>query len=129
LCDIIEARLDEMFGMIFESIKSVPETKELTLAVITGGTAIMPGITLLLKRFLEKVEVNVSVKVGVPNLSGPIHFKKIEDKYKSPFYSTIVGLVITGLYNKIGSDDIIGSPIITKIVEYFKNILNKRGGK
>ncbi|MCK5684741.1 cell division protein FtsA [bacterium] len=129
LCDIIEARLEEIFGMIYESIKSLPETKELTMAVVTGGTSRMPGITLLLKRFLESLGVKVSVKLGVPNLSGPIHFKKIEDKYKNPLYSTIIGLVITGLYNKIGSDDIIGSPLITKIVDYFRSILNKRGGK
>lgn len=129
LSEIIEARLEEIFSMIFENLKDIPESKEITLVSLTGGVARLPGISSVFKKHLEEMGIVVPVKIGIPDLAGPIHFKKFEEKYKSPFYSTILGLVITGLYNKIGSDEVIGNPLITKVIEYFKNIINRRGGK
>ncbi|MEK6759853.1 MAG: cell division protein FtsA [Deltaproteobacteria bacterium] len=87
LCEIIEARVEEIFDLVKREIqKSGYESLVNSGVVITGGTAAMEGITELAEQVF-----NLPVRRGLPiNISGLV------DVVRSPMYSTGVGLVQYG---------------------------------
>jgi cell division protein FtsA len=87
ICEIIEARLEEIFTMINKELKTIGRDKLLPAGVIlTGGTAKMPGAVDLAKNIL-----------GLPAQTGfPVHMGGLVDKVDDPSFVTSVGLILWG---------------------------------
>jgi cell division protein FtsA len=84
LCEIIELRMEEILTMAYkEIVKSGYEDILAAGVVLTGGTALMKGITELAEHIF-----NMPVRRG-----SPIGFGGLTDVVNSPMYSTGVGLV------------------------------------
>lgn len=87
LCEIIEPRAEEMFGLIHAEIqKSGFEDLLASGVVITGGAAVMEGMV----EIGEEV-MGLPVRLGLPGRVGGL-----ADVVRSPKYSTGVGLVLYG---------------------------------
>ncbi len=87
---IIEPRMEEILNMAYrEIIKSGFEDILAAGVVLTGGTAIMPGITELAEHIF-----NMPVRRGCPAGVGGL-----ADVVNSPMYATGVGLVVYGSRN------------------------------
>lgn len=84
LAHIIEARIEETFGLIMQEIKRSGYDGLLPAGmVLTGGTSALPGINRIASEVL-----GMSVRTAQPeNLTGLV------DKLDSPAYSTSVGLL------------------------------------
>jgi cell division protein FtsA len=84
LAHIIEARVEEMLGLVLQEIKRSGYDGLLPAGlVLTGGSSALPGIRTLASRVL-----NVPVRIAQPeNLIG------MTDRLYSPAYSTSVGLL------------------------------------
>ena len=84
LAHIIEARVEETFGLILQEIKRSGYDGLLPAGVVlTGGTSALPGISRVAGDVL-----GMPVRTGQPeNLTGLV------DKLNSPMYSTSVGLL------------------------------------
>lgn len=92
----INMRMEEMFQLIIQEIKRSGYDNLLPAGlVLTGGTALMPGIDKLGSEVL-----GMPVRIGKPeNLSGMI------DQLDSPMYSTAVGLLYWPLMMKNVMED------------------------
>ncbi len=88
LCQIIQARMEQIFTMVKASIiKNTNDSiKQLSGNIIlTGGGAMMDGVVEL----AQNVFKTSSVRLGVPeNLGG------IEEDYRRPDFATVIGLVL-----------------------------------
>ncbi|MBN2468305.1 MAG: cell division protein FtsA [Deltaproteobacteria bacterium] len=87
LCEIIEPRAEELFELIHkEIIKS--ELGELIGSgiVLTGGSALMPGI----KEMAEKM-LRLPVRIGYPQRT-----RGLTEVVNNPMYATAVGLLLYG---------------------------------
>lgn len=84
LAHIIEARIEETFGLILQEIKRSGYDGLLPAGVVlTGGTSALPGIS--------KVASDV---LGMPvRVAQPENLKGLVDKLNSPAYSTSIGLL------------------------------------
>ncbi len=84
LAHIIEARVDEIFGMVLQEIKRSGYDGLLPAGmVLTGGSSALPGIRPLASRVL-----NLPVRIAQPeNLIG------MTDRLHGPAFSTCVGLL------------------------------------
>jgi cell division protein FtsA len=84
LCDIIEARVEEIALMVRDVLESSGYRGLLPAGVVlTGGTAQLAGITDVTSRIFE-----MPVRVGVPT-----ELEGLVDTISSPAYATSVGLV------------------------------------
>lgn len=89
VCEIAEARLNEIFSMVKDELKSIDRDEMLPAgAVLVGGGAKLEG----LQQFVKKT-LNLPVQIGKPifEVSG------IVDKLDDPQYSTAVGLMLWGI--------------------------------
>jgi cell division protein FtsA len=89
VCEIVEARLNELFSMIKDELKSIERDEMLPAgAVLVGGGAKLEG----LQQFAKKI-LNLPVQIGQPifEVSG------IVDKMDDPEYATAVGLLLWGI--------------------------------
>ncbi len=88
LCQIIQARMEQIFTMVKSAIiKNTNDSiKQLSGNIIlTGGGAMMDGVVNL----AQNVFKTSSVRLGVPeNLGG------IEEDYRRPDFATVIGLVL-----------------------------------
>lgn len=84
LAHIIEARIEETFGLILQEIKRSGYDGLLPAGmVLTGGTAALPGINKI-----------ASAVLGMPvRVAQPENLKGLVDKLNSPAYSTSIGLL------------------------------------
>ncbi|MCQ3937904.1 MAG: cell division protein FtsA [Chloroflexi bacterium] len=84
LAHIIEARIEETFGLILQEIKRSGYDGLLPAGmVLTGGTAALPGINKI-----------ASAVLGIPvRVAQPENLKGLVDKLNSPAYSTSIGLL------------------------------------
>lgn len=87
LCDIVEARMEEIFQIINYRIKQSGYGEEITAGmVVTGGASGMQGVPELAEEI-----VDMPVRLGEPwGVSGLI------DVVSNPKYATAVGLVLYG---------------------------------
>ncbi|HEY6010579.1 MAG TPA: cell division protein FtsA [Nitrospirota bacterium] len=90
LCEIIEPRVEELFGMIQQRLKKTGfEDMFASGVVLTGGTALMEGVQDAAERYL-----GLPIRRGAPrNIGG------LMDVVNSPIYATGVGLVLYGAEN------------------------------
>ena len=91
LCEIIEPRVEELFGMIQQRLKKTGyEDLCASGIVLTGGVALLEGIQDAAERF-----IGLPVRRGTPkNIGG------LMDVVNSPIYATGVGLVLHGAANQ-----------------------------
>jgi cell division protein FtsA len=88
LHQVIEARVEEMFQMLRVEVRRVGYEGLLPAGVVlTGGTALLPGI-----EEIARDVMNMPVRIGVPSGLGGL-----ADTIDSPAYATGVGLVRWGL--------------------------------
>lgn len=91
VAEIIEARLNEIFGMIKEQLGTVDREGMLPAGVVlTGGGSKLAGLTEYVKDYLR-----LPVQPGSPllEISGLI------DKLDDPSYATCIGLMIWGIFD------------------------------
>lgn len=90
VAEIIEARLEEIFSMVNKELKIIEREKLLPAgAVITGGSAKIPGVVDLAKNIL-----------GLPAQIGfPIPLGGLVDKVDEPSFVTSIGLILWALEN------------------------------
>ncbi len=95
LCDIIEARVEEILHMVLGELHDSGYKSVLPAGVVlTGGTASLSGIAQVAARVLE-----MPVRIGIPGeLEGLI------DTISSPAYATSVGLVRWSFREGTGAD-------------------------
>lgn len=87
LCEIAEARLEQIFMMTKQMIENSPVRNKIYAGVVlTGGTSLMHGITQLAERIFE-MPAKVGIPQGLKGMSGVV---------SSPIYSTGIGLVLHG---------------------------------
>jgi cell division protein FtsA len=88
VAEIIEARLDEIFLLVNKELKSIGKEKLLPAgAVLTGGSAKLPGAVDLAKRAL-----------GLPAQTGfPIPLGGLVDKVDDPAFVTSLGVMLWGV--------------------------------
>lgn len=87
LCEISEARLEQIFMMAKQMVESSPARDRIFGGIVlTGGTSLMHGIVDLAERVFE-----MPVKVGMPH-----GLKGMSGVVSSPIYSTAIGLVLHG---------------------------------
>ncbi|MBI5694498.1 MAG: cell division protein FtsA [Nitrospirae bacterium] len=89
LSEIIEPRIEEIFGLVMKEIRKTSfEDRIASGVVITGGSAIMDGIPEAAERIME-----IPARRGLPmNIGGLV------DVVNSPMYATGVGLVLFGAH-------------------------------
>ena len=129
LAQIIEARVEEIIGLVLQEIKRSGYDGLLPAGmVLTGGSSAMPGI-----RTLANSVLGVPVRIAKPeNLVGMV------DKLESPAYSTRVGLLRwaflmsefippgnhkRGSYSRSGSDTQGGGTRMEKIRSWLSRLL------
>jgi cell division protein FtsA len=90
LCEIIEARVEELFQLVREEIRNTAYEDLLASGVVlTGGTSQLPGI----QDIAEDV-LGLPIRFGTPKKIGGL-----VDVVRSPAYATGVGLVLYGAKN------------------------------
>lgn len=87
VAEIIEARLEEIFTLVNKELKLIGKERLLPAgAVITGGTAKLPGCVDLAKNVL-----------ALPSQTGfPIPLGGLVDKVDDPAFATAIGLILWG---------------------------------
>jgi len=90
VAEIIEARLEEIFSLVNKELKTIGKDRLLPAgAVLTGGTAKLPGVVDSAKKVL-----------GLPAQTGfPIPLGGLVDKVDEPSFATAVGLLIWDMEN------------------------------
>ncbi|MDD4363628.1 MAG: cell division protein FtsA [Atribacterota bacterium] len=84
LVDIIEPRVQEIFNMIKDDLERANYYNAITQGVVlTGGTALLPGIAELSEKVFGK-----NAHIGKPNYKG-----ELGDLINEPRFSTVVGLI------------------------------------
>lgn len=94
--EIVEARITEIFELAVENIEAAGYEYKLPAGVvITGGTAMIPGITAIAKKVFK-----VPARIGFPRgLEG------LTDGISSPAYAAPQGLVLYALHDEIYRGD------------------------
>ena len=122
LAHIIEARVEEIFELVFQEIKRSGYDGLLPAGmVLTGGSSLLPGIRPLASKIL-----------GLPvRLSRPENLVGLVDQLNSPAFSTSVGLLYFALamnestmparggrfVSKVG-----GSDLLSRVLDFLKKI-------
>jgi cell division protein FtsA len=129
LAEIIEARVEEIFGLVLQEIKRSGYDGLLPAGmVLTGGTSALPGI-----RTLANQVLGVPVRIAQPeNIVGMV------DRLNSPAFSTGVGLLRWAFlfsefipqgdgrrttYLRTGSDTQGGGTTMEKLRNWFRRLL------
>jgi len=86
ICEIVQPRMAEIFGMIREKIAPVLKSRQLSgNVIITGGGALLPGVVELASEVFQ----TQAVRIGLPG-----NFGGLTSEYRSPDYATVLGLVL-----------------------------------
>jgi len=115
IAEIIEARLNEIFGMVSAELRKIGRDGLLPAgAVLTGGGAKLPGIVEAAKDSLQ-----MAASLGFPH-----QFSGMVDKLDSPQYTVATGLMLWGLEDESSPGaffDEKANPrdIIKKIISWF----------
>jgi len=120
LCDIIEPRVEEMLQMVLQEIKQSGYADSATAGVVlTGGTALLPGIVELAEDVFR-----LPARCGVPTGIGGL-----VEMVNSPMYATGVGLLQFALkqhhYGRFqkSTDDHLFSKIYHRMRDWFGEFL------
>lgn len=109
LCEIAEARLEQIFMMAKQMVDASPVRNKIYAGVVlTGGTSLMHGIAELAERIFE-MPAKVGLPQGLKGMSGVV---------SSPIYSTGIGLVLHGLTSEPPSSHYYSNGNIFRKVAY-----------
>ncbi|HLD21570.1 MAG TPA: cell division protein FtsA [Patescibacteria group bacterium] len=87
IAEIIEARMEEIFKMIQNELRSINRDSKLPSGIVfAGGGAKLNGLI-----DMAKTHFRTSASIGVPN-----HILTAIDKVNDPVYATAIGLVLWG---------------------------------
>lgn len=87
LAAVIEPRVEELFSLVHQVVRESGYEELLSSGIVlTGGTAMMPGMVELGEDIFLK-----PVRIGVPEYRGNLH-----EVVKSPRYATVMGLLQEG---------------------------------
>jgi len=120
ICDIIEPRVEEMLQMVLQEIKQSGYTDSATAGVVlTGGTALLPGLVELAEEVFR-----LPARCGIPtNIGGLV------EMVNSPMYATGVGLLQFavkqhhyGRFQKFTDDHLFGK-IYHRMHDWFSEFL------
>jgi cell division protein FtsA len=118
LCEIIEARMSEIYSLIGEEIKRSGHAGMLPAGVVlTGGGARLGGVAELAREVLQ-----MPVRVGSPQGVGGLM-----DQLSNPAFSAPIGLLLWGAHH-IGSEPIsftTGSPLsggLGRVVDWIRGL-------
>lgn len=122
VAEIIEARLNEIFGMINDDLKAIDRQGRLPAgAILTGGGAKLEGLVDYAKETLK-----LPVQIGTPLLE----ISGLVDKLDDPSYATCIGLMIWGIFDTVsapaqsrGDMKQLGGDILDKARSIFKNFV------
>lgn len=125
VCEIAEARLNEIFSLIKDELRGIDRDEMLPAgAILVGGGSKLQNLSQFAKKILG---LPVQVGKNVFELSG------IVDKLDDPEYATAIGLMLWGIdeSDKIVSNktrlnlgiDKFGGATIDKVKDIFKNFL------
>jgi cell division protein FtsA len=90
IAEIIRPRLEEIFALVHENLRSEGYLKDISGGVVlTGGTSLLPGIT-----EIASSSFGVQARIGYPRI-----VDNMPEDLKNPMFATAVGLV------KIGAED------------------------
>jgi len=115
LAAVIEPRVEELFSLVHQVVRESGYEELLSSGVVlTGGTAMMPGMVELGEDMFLK-----PVRVGVPEYRGNLH-----EVVKSPRYATVMGLLQEGRVQRVrGRKGVVQSgsakQIWTRMKEWF----------
>lgn len=119
LGEILEPRMEEIFTLIKrEIVRAEMESMITSGVVVTGGTALLDGVTDIAESVL-----NVPARLGRPQGIGGL-----VDVVNNPMYATAVGLVLFGARNRSQSkfrirDANIFNRIVTRMKKWFQEII------
>ncbi|MBN2395772.1 MAG: cell division protein FtsA [Candidatus Atribacteria bacterium] len=117
LIDIIEPRMQEIFGLIKEELERANYDRMFTQGVVlTGGCAFLPGIAELAGKVF-----NTNTRIGKPDYQG-----ELGDLINEPRFSTVMGLIVhafeegslTG-FSKQGKSK--SGPVLTRFVNWLRD--------
>lgn len=87
LSAVIEPRVEELFSLVHQVVRESGYEELLSSGIVlTGGTAMMPGMVELAEDIFLK-----PARIGVPEYQGNLH-----EVVKSPRYATVMGLMQEG---------------------------------
>ncbi len=120
---IIEERITEIFEFVVDNIESAGYEYQLPAGVVlTGGTALVPGITAIAKKVFK-----VPARIGSPRgLDGLV------DGISTPAYASTQGLVLYALHDEIYRGDskfnVVQSTkksngLVDKVSGFFRNLM------
>lgn len=123
ICEIVEARLNEVFSMVREELRAINRDGMLPAgAVLIGGGSRLSGIVDAAKDMLQ-----LPAQMGTPpsNITGMI------DSLDDPLYTTSIGLMLMGLHHahqqtkplQLGKIDYHVNGFIEKAKGLFKHLL------
>ncbi len=118
LSRIIQARMEEIFELVFEEIRRSGYYRQLSAGIVfTGGTAMLNGTKDIAHSILD-----MPIKIGIPTGFSLGLVKEIE----YPKYATCCGLVISAFHRqkkKLSEvEQIEERPFFSKILNWFKQI-------
>ncbi|MBD3280058.1 cell division protein FtsA [Candidatus Dojkabacteria bacterium] len=120
--EIIEARLSEIFDIVIDQVEqSRDEIKLPAGVVLTGGSAMVPGVTQIAKKVF-----GVPARVGHPKGLGGL-----VDEINNPAYAVSQGLVLYGAQDEAGGKGVgvsvgaksEGEGIFGRVGDFIKNLL------
>jgi cell division protein FtsA len=115
LCEIAEARLEQIFMMARQMVEVSPVRNKIYAGIVlTGGTSLMPGIAELAERLFE-MPAKVGIPQGLKGMSGVV---------SSPIYSTCIGLVLYGLTNEPSNIHFSNGNVFRKVAFAFKKFID-----
>ena len=115
LAAVIEPRVEELFSLVHQVVRESGYEELLSSGVVlTGGTAMMPGMVELGEDMFLK-----PVRVGVPEYRGNLH-----EVVKSPRYATVMGLLQEGRVQRVRGRKVVvqsgsAKQIWTRMKEWF----------
>lgn len=114
VAEIIEARLEEIFNLVNKELKTIGKDKLLPAgAVLTGGTAKLPGAVDLAKETL-----------GLPAQTGfPTPLGGLVDKVDEPSFATVIGLLVWGI------EEAQSGGVLSSSGRMLSNLTSSFGGK
>ncbi|MFN3306739.1 MAG: cell division protein FtsA [Candidatus Kapaibacteriota bacterium] len=123
LCRIIQARMEEIFSLATEELKSSKLMNKLGAGIVlTGGTMMIEGV-----EDLGTEVFGMPVRVGLPS---DLNYGGLTQEVNKPYFSTAVGLALYGLKNSGAVEQSKNGMtankekqnLFNRVIEFFKKI-------
>lgn len=117
LCQIIEARMGEIFDFVNNELKMMGRYGQLAGGVvIVGGGSKLPGVTELATQ-----EMRLSAQIGIPTEENwDLETPNAHTYFEDPEFATTLGLALWG----IDQSDIRKSTSVLNVVDWTKKVIN-----